>query len=203
MLKCFEVNLDKIKNEERFNPKFFNFLKSRDKFLNQNKSLFVNLGDKKFFPIVSDGIHIGVTPINEGEIKYLYVHNLKNGIIDCISSCHYPQRNDDKERDFNHASFGVVSLETAFSVVNTVLSEENFSLKSIIELFSLNPSKIVNISLDEIKIGSKSELTIINPDENWVVDKSDIYSKSCNTPFIGRSLKGKIKYTINKNILFG
>ena len=96
MLKCFEVNLDKIKNEERFNPKFFNFLKSRDKFLNQNKSLFVNLGDKKFFPIVSDGIHIGVTPINEGEIKYLYVHNLKNGIIDISDNVFISKDDRDK-----------------------------------------------------------------------------------------------------------
>ncbi len=179
-----------------------------EKYKSNNLSLTCEVSPQHIFfsdeDLISYDTNFKISPpLRSLEDRKALIKGLKNGIIDCISSCHYPQRNDDKERDFNHANFGVISLETAFSAVNTILSKENFSFKSIVELFSLNPSKIVNIPLDEIKIGSKSELTIINPDENWVVDKSDIYSKSFNTPFIGRSLKGKVKYTINKNILFG
>lgn len=142
-------------------------------------------------------------PLRSSEDKNKLIKGLKDGVIDCIASCHYPQRNDDKEKDFNHAKFGVISLETAFAATNTVLSQENFSFKSIIELFSLNPSKILNITLPEIKISSNAELVVINPNEEWIFSKNDIYSKSSNSPFINKAFKGKVKYTINKNILFG
>ena len=131
------------------------------------------------------------------------IKGLKDGVIDCVASCHYPQRTDDKEKDFNNAEFGVISLETAFAATNTILSEENFSFKSIIELFSLNPSKIFNIPLTKIKINSNAELVVIDPNKEWVFSRDDIYSKSSNTPFINQSLKGKVRYAINKNILFG
>ena len=83
------------------------------------------------------------------------------------------------------------------------MSKENFSFKSIIELFSLNPSKILNIDLSEIKTNSDAELVIIDPNQEWVFNKNNILSKSSNTPFINKAFKGQIKYTINKNILFG
>jgi len=142
-------------------------------------------------------------PLRSEKDKKKLIKGLKEGTIDCISSCHYPQRNDDKEKDFNHAEFGVISLETAFAAANTILSKEKFSFKSIIELFSLNPSKIMNITLDEIKINSNAELVVIDPNKEWVFSKDDIHSKSSNTPFINQSFRGKVKYTINKNILFG
>ena len=142
-------------------------------------------------------------PLRTEKDKKKIIKGLKNGIIDCIASCHFPQRSDDKEKDFNNAKFGVISLETAFAATNTILSKENFSFKSIIELFSLNPSKILNIDLSEIKTNSDAELVIIDPNEEWIFNKNDILSKSSNTPFINKAFKGKIKYTINKNILFG
>ena len=75
-------------------------------------------------------------PLRSLDDKSKLIKGLKDGVIDCIASCHHPQRNDDKEKDFNHAKFGMISLETAFAATNTILSQENFSFKSIIELFN-------------------------------------------------------------------
>ncbi len=142
-------------------------------------------------------------PFRSEKDRLSLVQGIKKGVIDCVSSNHDPHRNDDKEKDFNHAKFGIIGLETAFAVTNTILSKENISLIKILELFSKNPSKIMNIRLNEIKIDSKSELAIIDPNQKWKFSNKDIHSKSSNTPFLNRYLIGKVNYTINENILFG
>ena len=179
-----------------------------DKYKNKNLLLTCEVSPNHLFFSDNDLIDYDTNlkispPLRSLNDKNKLIKGLKDGVIDCIASCHYPQRNDDKEKDFNHAEFGMIGLETAFAATNTILSQENFSFKSIVELFSLNPSKILNIALPEIKISSNAELVVINPNEEWVFSKNDIYSKSSNTPFIKKAFKGKIKYTINKNILFG
>ena len=131
------------------------------------------------------------------------IKGLKNGTIDCIASNHQPHRFDDKDKDFHHASSGMISFETAFAATNTVLSQNNFSIKSILKLFSLNPSKIMNLELSSIKVGSKAELVIIDPNKKWTFTKNDIFSKSDNSPFLNHEFLGKVEFTINKNILFG
>ena len=142
-------------------------------------------------------------PIRSLNDQNSIIKGLKDGTIDCIASNHYPQRKDDKEKDFYHSKFGAIGLETAFSSVNTVLSKEKFSLKSILNLFSLKPSKIMGIELSEIKSGVKAELAIVNPNEKWIFKDTDIHSRSKNTPFLNQEFKGKINFTIHKNILFG
>ena len=179
-----------------------------DKYKNKNLLLTCEVSPQNLFFSDNDLIDYDTNfkispPLRSLNDRNKLIKGLKDGVIDCIASCHYPQRNDDKEKDFNHSEFGVISLETAFAATNTILNQENFSLKSILELFSLNPSKILNIALSEIKISSNAELVVINPNEEWIFNKNDIYSKSSNTPFIKKAFKGKIKYTINKNILFG
>ncbi len=179
-----------------------------DKYKNNNFSLTCEVSPQNLFFSNEDLINYDTNfkispPLRTEKDKNKIIKGLKDGIIDCIASCHFPQRSDDKEKDFNNAKFGVISLETAFAATNTILSKENFSFKSIIELFSLNPSKILNIDLSEIKTNSDAELVIIDPNEEWIFNKNNILSKSSNTPFINKAFKGQIKYTINKNILFG
>jgi len=179
-----------------------------DKYKNKNLLLTCEVSPHHLFFSDNDLIDYDTNfkispPLRSLDDRNKLIKGLKDGVIDCIASCHHPQRNDDKEKDFNHAKFGMISLETAFAATNTILSQENFSFKSIVELFSLNPSKILNITLPEIKINSNAELVVINPNEEWIFSKNDIYSKSSNTPFINKAFKGKVKYTINKNILFG
>lgn len=142
-------------------------------------------------------------PIRSKKDQKFLIEGLRAGIIDCIGSAHNPHRVDDKDKDFYNASFGAIGLETAFAATNTVLSANKFSFEAIIKLFSIKPAKIMNIEISEINIDKKAELVIIDPNKEWVFTEQDIYSKSSNTPFINQTFKGKVDYTISKNILFG
>lgn len=127
---------------------------------------------------------------------------LKKGTIDCIASNHTPVKFDEKDNDFYHSKSGTISLETAFSATHTKLIENDFKIESILSLFSLNPAKIMNLDLCDIKVGSLAELVIIDPKQKWTFTSDDIYSKSSNSPFINQEFIGKIYATISKSNLF-
>ena len=143
------------------------------------------------------------SPIRDLTSQASLIKGLKEGTIDCVASNHCPHRLDDKEKDFYHSEFGAIGLETAFSAVHTVLSKKKFSFKSIINLFSKNPSEIMNLELHKITNNSIPELVVIDPKKEWTFKESDIFSKSKNTPFLNHKFTGKINFTINKDILFG
>lgn len=130
-----------------------------DKYKNKNLSITAETSPINLFFSDKDlndyNTNLKVSPpIRSLNDQNSIIKGLKDGIIDCIASNHYPQRKDDKEKDFYHSKFGAIGLETAFSSVNTVLSKEKFSLKSILNLFSLKPSKIMAIATVLIKKGT-------------------------------------------------
>ena len=75
------------------------------------------------------------------------------------------------------------------------------STKAIINLFTINPSKILNIKPFTINEGNFAELNIIDPNHKWIFDKNNIKSKSNNTPIVGMELVGKVLITINKGYI--
>tara|TARA_A100001011_G_scaffold400787_1_gene518831 strand:- start:42818 stop:44113 length:1296 start_codon:yes stop_codon:yes gene_type:complete len=130
------------------------------------------------------------------------ISGLRNGVIDCIASNHNPIKIDDKDNDFYHSKSGIIGLETAFSSSHTKLIKNGFKTETILNFFSLNPSKIMSLDLCDFKLGSNAELVIIDPNKKWIFSEDDIYSKSSNTPFIGQEFIGKICGTISKSNLF-
>jgi len=95
----------------------------------------------------------------------------------------------------------MIGLESAFGLVNKTLSKSKVSLHSIINLFTINPSSILNIIPNTIKEGNQAELNIIDPISEWVFDNKHIQSKSNNSPIIGKKLKGKVLITVNKGFI--
>jgi dihydroorotase len=119
-----------------------------------------------------------------------------DGTIDCIASHHLPQDWDHKTSEFETAAFGMIGLETSFLVVNHLMEE--LSNERIIALFSLNARNIFNLPTTYIEEGATAELTIYQRQDNNSLSKNDFKSKSLNSAFIDRTLKGKIIGTINK-----
>jgi dihydroorotase len=119
-----------------------------------------------------------------------------DGSIDCIASHHFPQDWDNKTCEFDAAAFGMIGLETSFLVINHLLEE--LSDNRIVELFSLNARNIFQLPTTHIEEGAIAELTIFQRQENHSLSKADFKSKSLNSAFIDRSLKGKVIGTINK-----
>tara|TARA_B100001123_G_scaffold431545_1_gene553164 strand:- start:3043 stop:4347 length:1305 start_codon:yes stop_codon:yes gene_type:complete len=142
-------------------------------------------------------------PLRDQKDITTLIKGLKDGTIDCVASNHSPHKFDDKDKDFYSAEFGASSLEAAFAATHTILSQKNFSIRSILNLFSLNPSRIMGFELPNIKIGAQAELVVIDQDKKWQFNENHIFSKSKNSPFLNQTFKGKIEFTINKNIYFG
>ena len=123
-------------------------------------------------------------------------------MINCIATDHAPHSIVDKERDFKNASCGMIGLESAFGLVNKTLNDKKYPIESIINLFTINPSKIINIIPNTIKVGNAAEINIIDPNKEWIFDRDSIFSKSSNSPIIGKKMFGKILTTINKGYIY-
>jgi len=123
---------------------------------------------------------------------------LKDGTIDCIATDHAPHAKEDKELDLDHAPCGMVGLETAVGLTVTELVETKvLSWPQVAEKMSAMPAKIMGLEAKgAITEGSDGDITIIDPNVQWTVSEKDFVSKSTNSPFIGRKLKGRVETTI-------
>ncbi len=128
------------------------------------------------------------------------IEGLQDGTIDVISTDHAPHSKLEKETEFDKAMNGIVGLETAFGVAYTYLVIPNhLTLSQLIEKMAVNARKLLKLEPVVFENGAKANITIFDPNEEWIVDSSKFLSKSINTPYNNHKLTGKIKYTINNN----
>lgn len=128
---------------------------------------------------------------------------LRDGTIDVIATDHAPHSYDEKQVEFMFAPFGIVGLETALGLAMTELVHKKvISLFQMIEKFAVNPRKILHLPLIKIAEGEKANLTVIDPDYEWVVNIQQFKSKSKNSPFNGRGLKGKSFGVFNNGTVY-
>jgi len=125
------------------------------------------------------------------------IKGLKDGTIDIICTDHSPENEENKKTEFNNAAFGIIGLETAFGLIGKYLSK-HLSLSEIIEKIAINPRRLLKLESGNIKEGNTANLTLFNPELEWEFKKTDIESKSVNTPFVGKKLKGKALAICNK-----
>lgn len=131
------------------------------------------------------------------------LQGLKDGTIDCIATDHAPHALHEKHVELENAPNGIIGLETSLGLSLTYLVHKNIiSLNQLINLMSVNPRNILKLPTIEFKVGEKANMTIFDMNEEWTVDKDLFKSKSKNTPFNKFNLKGKPKFTINKNQIF-
>ncbi len=121
---------------------------------------------------------------------------IADGIIDAITSDHRPQDVESKELEFDHASNGMIGLETLFGLINT--NKGKIKLEHIIETLTINPRTILKLQPAKIAEGEYANITLFDPEAEWMFEKKHIHSKSVNTPFIGTKFKGKVIGIINK-----
>ena len=117
---------------------------------------------------------------------------LRDGIIDVIATDHAPHTIDEKDVEFMQAPFGIVGLETAIGLSLTELVHQKYlSLLQLVEKFSVNPRRILSLPEINIEEGERANLTLLDSEVEWKVDINLFRSKSKNSPFHGRTLKGK------------
>ncbi len=129
---------------------------------------------------------------------------LRENIMDVISTDHAPHSREEKQKSISESPFGIVGLETSVSLTMTELVDKGIITPLMMaEKMSYNPAKVLGIDKGTLNEGKIADITIINPDEDYVIDSSTFVSKGKNTPFDGYKVKGKVKYTIcNGNIVY-
>jgi len=123
---------------------------------------------------------------------------LADGTIDVICSAHQPQNAEKKEVEFEYADAGMINLQTCFSLANEALSG-TLKLDEIIRKMSANPRTILGVKVPSIAESSEANFTIFDSEEQWELRKENIFSKSVNTPFINKTMKGKALAIFNHN----
>ncbi len=142
-------------------------------------------------------------PLKSEEDVEALVSALKDGTIDVIATDHAPHAPEEKESDFASAPFGIIGLETAVGLIlSEFVNKGIISINRMIELFSVNPRKILGLPQVKIAEGESANLTLLDPNFEWVVDAGKFKSKSRNSPFIGWRLKGKPIGIVNKGKIY-
>ena len=126
------------------------------------------------------------------------IEGLKDGTIDAIATDHAPHSAEEKAKPLTEAPSGMVGLETALAVTLTYLYHTGeMNLSDILRKMTINPACILRLpTKGRLSIGADGDMVIFDPDEEWVVEPSQFASRGRNTPFGGKTLKGKVKYTI-------
>jgi dihydroorotase len=132
------------------------------------------------------------------------VKGLQDGTIDCIVTDHAPHSAEEKAKPLTEAPSGMVGLETSLAITLTQLYHTGaMSLVDVIRTMTINPARILHLDVGMVGLGKMADLTIFDPDEEWVIDPNEFRSKGRNTPFAGMKVKGKVKYTIvGGNIIY-
>lgn len=125
------------------------------------------------------------------------IKGLEDGIIDAIASDHAPHSLEEKEVEYGIAASGIVGLETAVGLsLNFLYHEKKIKLPEIIRKFTTGPAGILGLDEGTLSVGARANITILDVEQEWVVDKDKFFSRSRNTPFHGLKLKGKAVMTI-------
>jgi len=124
---------------------------------------------------------------------------LKEGTIDCVATDHAPHTEEEKMLEFDEAPFGVIGLETALAVCLTELVHaKKMTLGELVQRMSTRPAEILKLpeGFGEIRKGTEANLTLVDLSEEWTVDTHKFVSKSKNSCFGGKKLKGKVMATL-------
>jgi dihydroorotase len=122
---------------------------------------------------------------------------LRDGTIDLIATDHAPHHYDAKEREFADAPFGIVGLETALALVVTELVEPGIiDFATLVDRMSTRPARLFGIPGGTLRAGAAADITVFDPKREWKVDPTAFLSKGRNTPYAGRTLRGRTLATI-------
>lgn len=122
---------------------------------------------------------------------------MKDGTIDAIATDHAPHHADEKSLEFDQAPFGITGLETAVGLAFDLVHNGLLDLERVVEMCSTNPARIFGLAdRGSLKTNAHADVTILDPQLEWVFDVNRSKSKSRNTPFHGRSLHGAAVATI-------
>lgn len=135
-------------------------------------------------------------PLREAADVAAIKAGLADGTIDAIATDHAPHHLDDKDVEFNEALNGIIGLETSLPLSLKLVKDGVLTLQQLVEKMSCNPAEILGIGRGTLKVGSLADITVIDPDRQWLVTAEGLASKSKNSPWLGKTMSGAAACTI-------
>jgi len=135
-------------------------------------------------------------PLRDKEDVEALRAGIKDGTIDCVATDHAPHASIEKDVEFDKAANGIIGLETAFSVVYGLVEEGVLTLTEAVRAMSCGPAKAFKLAGGKLSVGSPADIAIFDLNRSWTVEPAKLKSKSKNTPWAGKELKGVAVKTI-------
>ena len=148
--------------------------------------------------VLESGVNAKMNPpLREEKDRLAIIEGIKDGTIDCVITDHAPHAEEEKARGLATAPNGIIGFETALGATITNLVDPGLiSYLDMVRVMCYNPAKLLKIDRGEIAEGKVADITIFDPNREYVFLKDRIVSKSKNTPWINKKLKGQVRYTI-------
>lgn len=148
--------------------------------------------------VLESGVNAKMNPpLREEKDRLAIIEGIKDGTIDCVITDHAPHAEEEKARGLATAPNGIIGFETALGATITNLVDPGLiTYLDMVRVMSYNPAKLLKIDRGEIAEGKVADITIFDPNREYVFLKEKIVSKSKNTPWINKKLKGQVRYTI-------
>ncbi|MDQ6962139.1 MAG: dihydroorotase [Mariprofundaceae bacterium] len=135
-------------------------------------------------------------PLRTEADRMAVVKGLRDGSIAVIASDHAPHHEDDKCCTLDCAAFGIVGLETLLPVSLELVHQGHLSMSEVVAKLTSNPAKLLGLDVGTLGLGKKADIVIFNPSEDWMLDSKKLRSKSKNTPWDGKIMRGTVHYTL-------
>ncbi|MCL4557718.1 MAG: dihydroorotase, partial [Deltaproteobacteria bacterium] len=143
-------------------------------------------------------------PLRSEQDRQALIEAIADGTVDCIATDHAPHGRDEKETEFDKAPSGISGIETSLGLSLKLVHSGIIDRKGLVRLMSERPARIMGLKgKGTFRTGSDADVTIISPDERWVVDRGRFVSKGKNTPFHGMELRGRATMTITGGTIHG
>jgi dihydroorotase len=125
------------------------------------------------------------------------IAGLKDGTIDNIATDHAPHAAHEKEREFDHAPFGIIGLETMLPLSLKYLVEPgHLTLAQVIEKMTSAPARVLGLESGSLEVGATADVVVFDPQARWTLHAQELASKSKNTPFDGHEMQGRVLATV-------
>lgn len=136
-------------------------------------------------------------PLRSEEDRAALREALMDGTIDCVATDHAPHSTLEKDCEFDAAAVGINGLETALAGLLELVREGTLDRTRLIESLTIAPTKLLpDVEAGTLAVGSRADVTVIDPDLVWRVDEASLHSRSKNTPLLGRELTGAVSLTL-------
>ncbi len=143
-------------------------------------------------------------PLRSEADRAAILEALKDGSIDCIATGHAPHTDYEKDVEFDNAPFGVIGLETALSVtLEQLYHSKRLPLSDTLSLLTNRPSEVLQLKKGNLSLGTDGDVAILDPNLEWTPHSESFHSKSANSPWIGRPLKGRtVKTFVSGKLIY-